>query len=259
MKKTCMLALAASVCAFTGASAQTALVAGWDFSSYLGSNFSTVTLDVTPVNTLSANYSSFDPTFGAGAQSAAFGTLFYNGQFGSDLQNTDFSTDTIVPTTGNLVSNAPAFGQSFNLNTVQEAEGADFAKTLSLLLGGANSTTSGFKVVFGAFAPGLQTDWVFTFGGIDVDDSTLSVEFSTDGINYAAAETFSLNAVDTAYSTTFKAVSSDTAYFRVSSDDTFSIIDNVAIGATAVPEPSTFAALAGALALGFVAVRRRRA
>lgn len=258
MKKVITLALATSAIAITGASAQTSLVAGWDFSQYAGDGLSSVTNDFTPVNTLSANYSSFDPTFGAGAESANFGMLYYDGSFGSNTQNTDFITDTIVPTSGNLTTNNPTFnGIFFNQNTVQTAEGADFANLLSLSLGGANGSAAGFNVVFGAFGAGAQTDWVFTFAGVDTQGATLSVEFSTDGVSYGAAETFSLTSVDSAFTTTAQSVLSDTAYFRVSSNDTFTTIDNVGIGA--VPEPSSFAALAGALALGFVALRRRRA
>lgn len=256
MKKTLIIAIATSAAAISGVSAQTHLVAGWDFSQYLGDSFSTVTADATPVNTLSANYSSFDPTFGAGAESAAFGTLYYNGQFGSDLQNTSFSAnDAIRPTSLNLIPNNPAFGQDFNLNTVQTAEGADFAQPYSLQLGNSTAGT-GFNIVFEATAASVQTDWVFTFAGLrGIGTDIVSVEFSTDATTWGTAETYTLTDVEAAFSTTVKDVISDTAYFRVSSDG-YSAIDNVAIGA--VPEPSTFAALAGVVVLGFAAARRRR-
>jgi hypothetical protein len=62
------------------------LVAGWDFSQYDNDPLS-LSIDggTTLTNTLAANYSDLDPTSGAGFDSAAFGTMFMNGLFGSTL------------------------------------------------------------------------------------------------------------------------------------------------------------------------------
>lgn len=262
MKKILTLALATSAIALTGATAQTSLVAGWDFSQYLGDSFSTIDGTAIPVNTLSANYSFFDtnlsPNLYSGAGSEAFGTLYYNGQFGSDLQNTSFSNaDAIRPTTGNRVSNNPLI--NVNLLPASAFPDQEFVNSLSLQIGNPDAVIpTGFNLVFEALAPSVQTDWVFTFAGIQgLTPDTVSVEFSADGVNYDAPETFNLTTVDTGFSTTAKSVLSDKAYFRLSSSG-FSSIDNVGIGAV-VPEPSTYAAIAGALALGLVALRRRRA
>ena len=71
-----------AVAAFVSAPAQATMVAGWDFSQYLSD--SQLSVDgATYTDTLSANYSNLDPTFGAGAESAAFGTMYIDGSFGS--------------------------------------------------------------------------------------------------------------------------------------------------------------------------------
>lgn len=263
MKKILTLALVGSAFAFTGASAQQSLVAGWDFNNYVGDGFGLIDgTTFAPVNTLDANYSSYDPTFGAGQEANAFGTLYYDGQFGSDTQNTALSAaDAIRPTTGNLNSGlflGQLYGQDYNLNTVMTAEGYDFAGSLSLQMG--NPTAGfGFKVVFAANAPTAMTDWEMSFAGIRglvANPEAITVEFSTDGSTWGAAETFNLGASEAPFTTTVKSVLSQNAYFRVSGNAQ-SAIDNV--GIAAVPEPSSFAALAGLLALGFTALRRRRA
>jgi hypothetical protein len=48
------------------------------------------------------------------------------------------------------------------------------------------------------------------------------------------------------------------AYISTDTNTTYFTISTVTISSTAVPEPSTYAAFVGLLALGFVAVRRRR-
>src|SRR5262245_55793639 len=68
------------------------VAAGWDFSQYEGTG------ELTPfTNTLPANYSDSDPTFNAGAGSATFGTLFFNGTNGSSNTVTNF-----LPTAGTM-------------------------------------------------------------------------------------------------------------------------------------------------------------
>ena len=62
-----MLIAAAVVLSSPGtAHAQDTLVAGWDFSQYIGPNALSVDC-VNPALQLEANYSDFDPTSGAGA------------------------------------------------------------------------------------------------------------------------------------------------------------------------------------------------
>ena len=63
-------------------SAQGSVVAAFDFSQYLGPGANTID-GVNLASQVPANYSDFDPTFGAGAESAAFGTLYLDGTNGS--------------------------------------------------------------------------------------------------------------------------------------------------------------------------------
>ena len=66
--------VAASALLAGSAQAVVTVAAGWDFSQYGGTG------SLSPLsNTLSANYSDFDPSFNAGSGSAAFGTLYFNG------------------------------------------------------------------------------------------------------------------------------------------------------------------------------------
>jgi len=65
------LALAALVAG--PSAAQSSLVAGWDFSQYAGDGFMSIDGGSSFTNTLPANYSDLDPTFGAGFDSSAFG------------------------------------------------------------------------------------------------------------------------------------------------------------------------------------------
>jgi len=95
------LALSTSV----AGSARAVMIAGWDFSQYAIDGFITVDGE-NLTDTLPANYSSLDPTFGAGAESAAFGRLYLNGQFGSDATPLDF-TDSLVPSAANPGSLGP--------------------------------------------------------------------------------------------------------------------------------------------------------
>src|SRR5262245_843094 len=76
-----------------GSAGAAAVVAGWDFSQFRGSN----SLDPIVTNTVPANYSDSDPTFNAGSGSAAFGTLYFNGTNGSSSTSTDF-----LPTVGTM-------------------------------------------------------------------------------------------------------------------------------------------------------------
>ena len=75
-----LAAIGISVLSAGGANAT--MVAGWDFSQYLAPG--ALTIDgANGTNVLSANYSNLDPTSGAGAESAAFGTMYMNGRHGS--------------------------------------------------------------------------------------------------------------------------------------------------------------------------------
>ncbi|MDF3056962.1 MAG: hypothetical protein K0R17_1177 [Rariglobus sp.] len=87
------------------------------------------------------------------------------------------------------------------------------------------------------------------------DISTVSVSLSYTGVftGDSVSSTQTATVVDTAGLTT----SFDTLAFSNTAGSSYTL-DNIKIDYTAVPEPSTYAALAGVLALGVVALRRRQ-
>jgi hypothetical protein len=254
------LALAALV----GGSAEATMIAGWDFSQYAGDGFMSVDGGGTFTNTLDANYSDLDPSFGAGAESAALGTMYVDGQFGSTNVAAGSGVEEFVPSQalgGSLVSNLTApGGTDFDSFTVLASEGqvstealAMIAQQASIVVFEADLTSqslagSGWSVSFGAR----------TFAG----GSTLVIEFSSDGLNFTPVTQLNLNTVDTPFNVVLGAAQTSKAYVRMSFDPTSPnnpFIDNVAIDAAellAVPEPS--AALLGSLGLIGLAITGRR-
>jgi hypothetical protein len=112
---TSLISLALAAFVASGSSAQASLVAGWDFSQYAGDGVMSIDGGSTFTNTLSANYSDLDPTFGAGFESAAFGTMYVDGSFGSTSVAAGSGSEEFLPTAaygGSLLSNldAPAAG-----------------------------------------------------------------------------------------------------------------------------------------------------
>lgn len=241
MKAKLLLGTATALALSIGGSANAAMIAGWDFSQYFGDGL--LSLDgETLTDTLPANYSNFDPTFGAGAESAAYGTMYLNGQFGSTPTPLDF-TDPVVPSValnGSLSSNinAPAPPVPFDTFNVLTAEGQLFANLQALQ---ANAPAA---IVFEANPPQLGENWSITFGGRTfAGTSSITVEFSSNGSAYLSIGTANLNTVDTPFSFAAPGALGDRGYFRL----TFApvginqpFIDNLSINATPViPEPGT--------------------
>lgn len=251
MKTKLLLSTIATLALSISGTANAALIAGWDFSQY----FTDGVLSVDGENltdTLPANYSSFDPTFGAGAEAGNYGTLYLNGQFGSTATPLDFS-DPVVPSAaigGSLSSNlnAPLPGVPFDTFNVLIAEGQPFANPQAMIAQGPAS------IVFEADPAQFGQDWSITFGGRTfAGTSSITVEFSSDGSSYLSLGAANLTTVDTPYSFAVPGALGDRGFVRLSFAPTgtsLPFIDNVAISATAVvPEPGTalllFAGLVG--------------
>lgn len=255
------LALSASI----STTAQAVMIAGWDFSQYYGPGELSVD-GATYTNTLAANYSNLDPTFGAGAESASFGTLFFNGQHGSTLVDPTSATAQLTPLSGSLASNinapVPPNGTGVNpFDSLQilQAEGQTFANELSL------KAASAVNFVFGAYlntVPGLGSDWAVSFGGqTSSGTSVVLIDFSTDGTNYTNIGSRTLTNVDTQFTLNLASVLSKTGYVRfgVSPNGADTRFDNVAInGSVVLPEPGAIVLLGSGLA-GVGLLRRRRA
>ena len=250
-----------AMAALVGSAADATMIAGWDFSQYFDTGaLSTDGADFTA--TLDSNYSDLDPSFGAGAESAAFGTMHMDGSFTSTnvtpllgSGNEPFQPSAAVG--GSLASNLTAPGTvDFDSHTVLIDEGQAFANSLAMIV------SSAVSVVFEAdltSVPEIGSNWVLTFGSRTFSGtSSISVAFSTDGVNFTSLPSVAINAVDTAYSVSLGATQSDHAYVRLTFDPAGNpIIDNLAINADLeVPEPSM--ALLGFLGLGGIAALRRR-
>jgi hypothetical protein len=255
------LALSASI----STTAQAVMIAGWDFSQYYGPG--ELSIDgASYTNVLSANYSNLDLTFGAGAESANFGTLFFDGTHGSTLVDPTSATSQLTPTSGSLASNinAPVPPQGTGANPfdsfqILQSEGQTFANELSL------KAASAANFVFGAYlntVPGLGSNWAVSFGGqTSSGTSVVLIDFSTDGSNFTNIGSRTLTSVDTQFTVNLGTGPSKTGYVRfgVTPSGADTRFDNVAMNGTiVVPEPGTIVLLGSALA-AFGLLGRRRA
>jgi len=270
-KSTRSFAVGSTICALAlvagAAPARAELVAGWDFSQYLGDG--TLVIDDGSlfqfVDTLSANYSSLDPTFNAGAESAAFGTIYIDGQFGSTAVPAGTGAEQFLPSYsdpgGSLVSNldgpVEAFGDNaFDAHQILQFEGQPNAQYLAMAaLADANVV---FEADRGTPATG---NWILSFGGkTQSGNSSVAVEFSPTGTGYTGAGTANLTTTDTRYEFDLGPAAGASAFVRLRfsvSSPSIPVIDNMAIS---VPEPGAAGASAAvALSLAACARRRRRA
>lgn len=251
MKKTILTS--ASLLAILASSASASLVAGWDFSQFTADGDDDIDFTFAGITALNANYSDLDtdatPGFGGGA--AAFGQATWaNPSTFSAYNVAGFSSGQGLAGVSDVVG-------SFDLGPGSIADGqiADSAFGMFNLAGDAS-------VITFALTPGtLYDDWGVQFGGITNSGAgTVTLTTSNDGVTFGGPSTvFNLNAADTLYSFDLSALGADDAVFVNMVFSSNAIIDNLAFtGTTAVPEPSSFAAIIGLMALGFTAVRRRK-
>jgi hypothetical protein len=257
------LALAALV----GSSAQATMIAGWDFSQYAGDGFMSVDGGGSFTNTLDANYSDLDPTFGAGAESAAFGTMYVDGSFGSTQVDAGSGTEQFLPSAaapGSLVSNLTAPGGVADFDSLQilASEGQLSTESLAMIAAGTS------VVVFEADLSSASlagSGWSISFGAkMFSGSSSLGIEFSSDGVNFVSFGSVNLSTVDTPFNVALGADQTSKAYVRLSFNPSGAnqpFIDNVALNAAelaqVVPEPSS-ALLGGLGVLGLAIAGRRR-
>lgn len=269
-KNRCVAAIGSAILlavgGFAGSTARAELVAGWDFSQYIGDG--NLVIDDGSlfefVDTLSANYSSLDPTSNAGAESAAFGTMYIDGQFGSTAVPAGSGSEQFLPTAsiagGSLVSNldAPVFApgdNAFDAHQILQGEGQANAQFLSM------TALDNADVVFAAdrgTPPPGGNHWFLSFGArTQSGASTVGVEFSPSGSGYGSVGSANLTTTDTRYEFDLGPATGATAFVRLRFQPTgpdAPVIDNVAIS---VPEPAA-AAQVVAIAVGLLACRRRR-
>jgi hypothetical protein len=254
---------ALALVALVGSSAQETMVAGWDFSQYAGDGFMSIDGGSSFANTLDANYSDLDPTLGAGAESAAFGTMYVDGQFGSTNVPVGTGNEQFLPSaavSGSLASNldAPGGVSDFDSFNTLLSEGQLSAESLAMIAAAQSIVV--FEADLGS-VPVIGSNWSISFGARTfAGTSTVGIEFSSDGVTFTPFGSQNLNTVDTLFTVNLGAATNH-ADVRL----TFNpvginqpLIDNVALNATlAVPEPST--AVFGALGLiGLVIAGRKR-
>jgi hypothetical protein len=217
--------------------AAAATVAGWDFSQWVGDSLLS-TDNQTLRNTLPANYSTLDPTNNAGAESAAFGTLYFNGQFGStSVPLVGDGSEPFVPVAGSLASNldapAEALGDNpFDSHQILAFEGQAFQSFLSM------GATSALQVVFSADLSSVSqsgSSWRVTFGARATAPSALGIDFSTDGTAFTSAGSVSLTDADTPFSVNLSAAPTERLFVRLRFTPPpggAQYLDNVAVQAT---------------------------
>jgi hypothetical protein len=281
--------LAIAVCTCIAGSAQAVTVAGWDFSQWQEAG-QLSTNGTTSTSNLPANYSAYDATFNAGAGAASFGTLYFDGSFGSTSvsQGTPSGTTAFAPTTGSpqgtgsldsnlqgpvqthvgtlpFLSGKPA-GVGFEAFPVLEAEGQTFQHSLSM------TARTAVDVVFRADTSSLTAPgeggvgWSLSFAGKTfpgAGDSPVDVAFSTNGSSFTTIGSVNLTQTDQRFRVKLSNATgppTENAYVRLSLDPATAqpIIDNVTLDAIYVPEPGQMLQLVSGVA-GLLALVRRRA
>jgi len=258
----------AALTAIATASSASSLVAGWDFSQ---AQFANTTLAQDNFQgSWSANYSyQGDSTASANYNaSAAFGTVYWDGSFGSTSTNYTATNNTAEvsaktsPVSG-LSSNDSQSFSTFNANssyTALRASGQTVAQNAVLGL------IDDVAITFALDAGTAKNSWTLAFAALDSDGASLAIDASTTGAfsgEQTSFGTLSIGTTDTGYSADFSSLGdTQTLYVRLSatsvSGGTLSL-DNVGFSAAVVPEPSTYAAIFGVIAIAFAIARRRRA
>lgn len=229
-------------------------VAGWDFSQY--------SRDGDSSGSVSANYSSLDPTGNAGAESAAYGTATMSGVV---ARHGDLSPG-VVPS-GSLTDaniGGPASGlisNSFNAFTTLQLEGQTFTNPMSITAPAAPGTAV-FEGDLTSLADTTGYGWSVSFAGKVVGDSSASVgvEFADDCSTYSSAGNVIVDDETEAYTVEFPKIASPNACARLTIPQTAgsrTVIDNVSLDVIAVPEPAVGAQLLAGF-MGLVALARRR-
>jgi hypothetical protein len=204
--------------------------------------------------------------------------MYLNGANGSSSFDVDGSPPVFSPTQvlGSLLSNqaaptlsgTPPGAIGFN-GPCGGQDGQSFCEATNAMVAqpfGGNPLNIVFEATLGPEAM-LGEDWIVSFGGRTLasgGSSSVTVDFSTDGVTYGNSQVFAFTGVDTLFTADFSAVANDqseSAFFRFAFNATagnLPVIDNVAINGTVVPEPTTLSLLAIGLA-GLALSGRRRA
>lgn len=245
MKKT-FIALVATA-AVSAASAD--MLAGWDFSQYAFDGF-TSTDGTTLAGTLDANYTGGAADFGG---AASLGTLYYDGAtYGTSANSVFTPLGGLATATGNQ----GYLGTAGSLATLG-FQGQAFTNEKALA-----TATDGAIFAFEVTAGTVDFE-SFEYAAYNQTDasSTLTWEVSVNGGGFSGLDVDAITNSATAFSIDLTGITADTLVVRATLsglDANNFALDNVVVNGTVVPEPSTYAAIFGAIALAFAAVRRRK-
>lgn len=247
MKNT--LIIAGAVVALAATVQAQSLVAGFDFSATPDANFSDL-----------GNGGATND----GTNAAAFGTF-------SISNNGSITTIDPIGFSSTELTAGDTLFSSIRVASVNDTFGGGGSLQVEVIPGLSDPDGGSFDFSVSTGATGLDTftDYRFGFaaGQTQFGTSSLAVSYSVDnGSNFIGAQNVSVDERvangGEAFDLDFSGFNATDVIFRVSFTDidTGILFDNIQVAATAtvVPEPSAFAALAGMIALGFVAIRRRR-
>ena len=275
MKKNHLIATTALLAVVTSSHAQLDLVAGWDFGQFVLSGWSST--DPTFINngtSIPANYSesrNVSPVStheGGSPASAGTGTIFWDGQFSSSVFDGSFAgAAEIQAAPGTRVTNSTMVGTNV-------IGASTFARTLSnndsdptdlaLQVQLTNSKDLSIRLDltgYTDFAPAANGGVPnFSFAASSQNASTITwlingSQFAQTSLSAGELSSFIAYSVDLP-ETFYGSEGTLTARF---SSGSLIILDNMQANGlvSAIPEPSSFAAIAGLLGLGFGVARRR--
>lgn len=246
MDKRILFTIVATIAATSFVQGQTDLIAGFDMSTNDG--FSAT-----------ANYTDLPGSLpNDGPAAAPFGSI--------TPSNIDFIT---------TLFGDDDYGAGLTINSTNRSAGAGnnvFANTGGSLFaqnfGTFNATGDFFDVVIDTSSVNPYTNFVFDFGtGLTApaDSATLNISYDIGG-GFQLLDSFLVNQTVNdggqvaSFGTT--GVTADNITFRVDFAsiplNSGVVFDNIQVSGTVVPEPSTYAAIFGAITLGFVVYRRRK-
>lgn len=253
--------IAAFAVASTGAIQAQQMIVGWDFSQFALDGFSS--------NNGSSLTGDIDGNYAGGAAdftgAASLGSFLYDGTFGSTALGLN-PADVEPQGVGDLGS---AYGYMGTAGSRALLGSQGQANTSGRALG-FNSGANGDSFVIAVTAGSAFDDWNFSFEAKNASDSdnssSISWEYSTDGSSYTSSGvTSNISNSEALLSVDLSSVSAldgqSTVYFRGTLggvDSGLTFVDNIAVNGTVVPEPSTYAAIFGAIALAVAAYRRRK-
>jgi hypothetical protein len=189
--------------------------------------------------------------------------MYVNGQHGSTAVPVGTGNEQFLPTAaygGSLTQNltAPLLSDFDSFNTLLSEGGQVSAESLAMLAAAQSIVV--FEADLGS-VPVIGSNWSISFAGRTTEgNSSMGIEFSTNGVTFTSFGSANLTAVDTLFNINLGAAATNNAYVRLSfaAGASRPLIDNLALNATlAVPEPST--ALVGSLGLvGLLVAGRKR-